>query len=71
MGIQLIVKADRNLIENALGDLYSDCEIFPISSGIFGLSIPVSIIAKVGEDKIFEKLEKMERFSLWLGQWQK
>lgn len=71
MGIQLIVKAERNIIENVLGDLYSDCEVFPISSGIFGLSIPVSIIDKVGEDEVFHKLEKMERFWLWLGQWQK
>jgi hypothetical protein len=71
MGIQMLVKADRNQIENALGDIYSNSEIFPVSADVFGLSIPTRVIDSVGEDEVFRRLEQMERFWLWLGQWQK
>ncbi|MCS3433512.1 hypothetical protein M2387_004095 [Klebsiella sp. BIGb0407] len=71
MGIQVIVKAERPKIENALGSLHSDSEIFPVSSGVFGLSIPTNIINTVGEDEIFRRLAPLERYWLWLGQWQK
>lgn len=71
MGIQMLVKADLNKIENVLGDICSSSEIFPVSAGIFGLSIPTSVIDSVGEDEVFRRLEEMERFWLWLGQWQK
>jgi len=71
MGIQVIIKADQHKIESALGSLYSESEVFPVSSGIFGLSIPTSIIDQVGEDEIFRRLEPLERYWLWLGHWQK
>lgn len=39
MGLQLIIKAERNKIEKALGALTSECEIFPVAEGLFGISI--------------------------------
>ncbi|MCS3433516.1 hypothetical protein [Klebsiella sp. BIGb0407] len=62
MGIQIIVKADQHNIEHALGSLYSESEVFPVSRGVFGLSIPTKIIDKVGEDEIFRRLEQLERY---------
>lgn len=41
MGIQVVVKVDTDeSIESALGNIASQCEIFPIKDGYFGLSIP-------------------------------
>ncbi len=40
MGIQLIIKADRKKIEKVLGSLASECEIFTVAEGLFGISIP-------------------------------
>lgn len=34
MGLQLIIKAERNKIEKALGALTSECEIFPVAEGL-------------------------------------
>lgn len=39
MGLQLIIKAERHKIEKALGSLTSECEIFPVAEGLFGISI--------------------------------
>ena len=39
MGLQLIIKAERNKIEKALGSLTPECEIFPVAEGLFGISI--------------------------------
>jgi hypothetical protein len=34
MGLQLIVKADYQKIEKELGDLISECEVFPVAEGL-------------------------------------
>ncbi|OMQ20899.1 hypothetical protein [Serratia oryzae] len=70
MGLQLIVKADRKKIEKALGSLTSECEIFPIAEGLFGISIPEQSISFVGEDIVLHKLEQLKYFDLWQGSWQ-
>ncbi|MDQ9128491.1 hypothetical protein RDT67_18910 [Serratia fonticola] len=71
MGLQLIVKADRKKIEKALGSLTSECEIFPIAEGLFGISIPEQSISFVGENIVLHKLEQLKYFDLWQGSWQK
>lgn len=71
MGIQMIVKASHDTIEKALGNIYSDSEVFPISAGVFGVSITTNIIDKVGDEEVFRRFEQMEHFWLWLGKWQK
>lgn len=71
MGLQLLVKADRKKIEKILGSLSSECEIFPVAEGLFGISIPERILSSVGEDVILHKLEQLKRFDLWQGTWKK
>ncbi|MDV5233177.1 hypothetical protein [Providencia rettgeri] len=71
MGFQLIVKADLKKIEKTLGSLTSECEIFPIAEGLFGISIPERTLSSVGEDVVLHKLEQLKRFDLWEGSWQK
>ena len=71
MGLQLIVKADRKKIENALGSLASECEVFPVVGGLFGISIPARSISFVSEDVVLHRLEQLEYFDLWQGAWHK
>lgn len=70
MGIQLIIKADRKKIEKVLGSLASECEIFPVAEGLFGISIPERSLLSGGEDVVLHKLEQLKRFDLWQGSWQ-
>lgn len=70
MGLQLIVKADRKRIEKTLGSLTSECEIFAVAEGLFGISIPERILTSVGEYVVLHKLEQLKRFDLWQGAWQ-
>lgn len=71
MGLQLIVKADLNKIEKTLGSLISECEVFLVAEGFFGISIPKRTLSSVGEDVVLHKLEQLKRFDLWEGSWQK
>lgn len=70
MGLQLIVKAERNKIEKALGSLTSECEIFPVAEGLFGISISERSLSSAGEAAVLQKLEPLTRFDLWQGAWQ-
>lgn len=70
MGLQLIIKAERSKIEKALGSLTSECEIFPVADGLFGISISDRSLLSVGEAAILKKLEPLTRFDLWQGAWQ-
>ena len=72
MGIQLVVKSDAlNSIESALEKIASQCEIFPIKSGYFGLSIPTKVVDSIGEKQVKLSLAKLEHFDLWAGEWRK
>ncbi|CAM7731461.1 TPA: hypothetical protein ACQ29W_005110 [Klebsiella pneumoniae] len=70
MGLQLIVKADYKKIEKVLGDLMSECEVFPVAEDLLGLSISEHTLSSQGEDAIRRKLERLKRFDLWQGSWQ-
>ncbi|EQA3417225.1 hypothetical protein ACX1JO_000738 [Cronobacter dublinensis] len=70
MGLQLIIKAERNKIEKALGSLTSECEIFPVAEGLVGVSISDRILSSAGEAVVQKKLEPLTRFDLWQGAWQ-
>ena len=70
MGLQLIVKADYQKIEKELGDLISECEVFPVAEGLFGLAISEHTLSSQGEDAVLSKLERLKRFDLWQGSWQ-
>ena len=70
MGLQLIIKAERNKIEKALGSLTSECEIFPVAEGFFGISIPERSLLSAGEAAVLKKLEPLARFDPWQGAWQ-
>lgn len=70
MGLQLIIKAERKKIEKALGSLTSECEIFMVADGLFGISISELILSSASEAAILKKLEPLTRFDLWQGAWQ-
>ncbi|GKN27329.1 hypothetical protein NUKP82_39490 [Klebsiella variicola] len=67
MGLQLIIKAERNKIEKALGSLTPECEIFPVAEGLFGISISERSLSSAGESAVLKKLELLTRFDLWQG----
>ncbi|PXX33719.1 hypothetical protein [Undibacterium pigrum] len=70
MGIQIIVKATSvSEIERALGEIASECEIFPIDAESWGVSIPGKLINVIGEDGIRASLSKLVHFDLWAGVW--
>ena len=72
MGMQVIIKATaENDIESALGNIATQCEIFPIEASLFGLSIPTKVFDTVGEQAIKSKLASLEHFDLWAGYWRK
>lgn len=56
MGLQLIIKAERNKIEKALGSLTPECEIFPVAEGLFGISIPERSLSSAGESAVLKNL---------------
>ena len=56
MGLQLIVKAERKKIEKSLESLTSECEIFPVAEGLFGISIPERILSSVGKMLFYRNL---------------
>ncbi|MBN4863828.1 hypothetical protein [Providencia stuartii] len=70
MGLQLIVKVDRKKIEKTLVSLTSECEIFPVAEGLFGILISERTLSSMGEDVILYKLGQLKRFDLWEGSWQ-
>lgn len=70
MGLQLIIKAERNKIEKTLGSLTSECEIFPVAEGLFGISISEQSLSSAGEAAILKKLELLPCFDLGQGAWQ-
>lgn len=71
MGMQVIIKATSKIdIESVLGDIASQCEIFPIEAGHFGLSIPTKVFDSV-EHSVKTKLTALEHFDLWAGSWYK
>ncbi|KEA51368.1 hypothetical protein DT73_18610 [Mangrovibacter sp. MFB070] len=70
MGLQLIIKAKRSKIEKALGSLTSECEIFPVAEGLFGISISERSLSSAGQAVVQKKLESLSRFDLWQGNWQ-
>lgn len=70
MGLQLIIKAERSKIEKALGLLTSECEIFPVAEGLFGISFSERSLSSAGESAVLKKLEPLTRFDLWQGAWQ-
>lgn len=49
MGLQLIVRADYKKIEKVLGELMSECEVFPVAEGLLGLSISEHILSSRGK----------------------
>lgn len=63
MSIQLIIKAEREKIEKALGSLTSECEIFPVAEGLFGISISERSLSSAGEAAILKKLEPLTRLT--------
>lgn len=70
MGIQVIVKAkSASEIETALGNIAPECEVFPIDTTDWGLSIPTKIIDAVGEQNVQAALDKLNHFDLWAGKW--
>ncbi|MCE9548687.1 MAG: hypothetical protein K8T25_24685 [Planctomycetia bacterium] len=71
MGFQVVVKADsQSAVETLLGDLASQCEIFPVEEGLIGVSIPTKILDAYGEGTINEKLKVRPFFDLWAGKWE-
>ena len=72
MGIQVIAKAKNvSIIENALGHISNQCEVFPIEPGHFGLSIPTKVVDSIGESATQKILSRLEHFDLWAGSWKK
>jgi hypothetical protein len=72
MGIQVVVKAGSSKsIEGVLGEIAAHSEVFPISDGHFGVSVPTKAVSSFGEQAVLRKLAMLEHFNLWSGAWHK
>nr|WP_315487883.1 hypothetical protein [uncultured Rhodoferax sp.] len=70
MGIQVIVKAEAaSDIESALGHIASECEIFPINTAEYGVSIPGKVFDAIGTQHVEAALKRFDHFDLWAGVW--
>ncbi len=70
MGLQLLIEAPGEAdLEAALGQMASDCEIFPAGRGHFGMSVPSNVLDAAGEDAVRKSLSRFRRYDLWEGKW--
>ncbi len=57
MGLQIVVSAQTTKdVEIALGAILAESELFPITDGQFGISIPTKILDSIGEEFVLRKL---------------
>ncbi len=72
MGMQIVVRATRpEPIYAALGPIAPDVEVFSITHGTFGLSVPTWVIESIGEQTILNRMAAFEYFDLWAGVWRR
>ncbi len=70
MALQFVIRAQHvEDIERELGQVFGECEVFPIRSGHFGLSIPQRTVEAVGEPNLRAALAALSHFDLWAGAW--
>lgn len=70
MGIQIVVAAKSHAeVVNALGNAAAFAEIFPLSEGNFGVSIPSKVGDDFGEQMLLDRISIFRYFDLWAGEW--
>jgi hypothetical protein len=71
MALQIIIlNQPAEAISRQLGNIASQCEIFPMSGGYVGVSVPKKVLDSIGgEDRIREKITGMNYYDLYKGQW--
>ncbi|WP_157692796.1 hypothetical protein [Burkholderia sp. ABCPW 11] len=70
MGIQVIVAAgSRAEVVEKLGNAAPFAEIFPLSEGNFGISIPFKVVDDIGEQVVLGRISALKYFDLWAGEW--
>ncbi|QDE40903.1 hypothetical protein FIV34_17640 [Luteibacter pinisoli] len=69
MGMQILIE-DTNaaLVAQALSDAGISSEVFPVSDGRVGVSIPTAVIDSVGEDLVSKVLSIFTYVDLWSGE---
>lgn len=70
MALQFIVQTKSSSeLSTSLGKLAESIELFPVSSALWGISIPTKIVDVVGEDRIRNNLAKFNFYNLYAGEW--
>ncbi len=70
MGMQLVIRAENaESVREALGDVASRCEVFPLLDGHFGISVPTKVVDAMGEQLLHKRIASLKRFDLWSGNW--
>jgi hypothetical protein len=70
MGMQFLLRAPTvEAVATSLGDFSASCEIFSVSQGLVGLSIPAKIVDTVGEEIVLRRVRRFAAYELWSGKW--
>jgi hypothetical protein len=70
MALQFVIpKKSVEAISRQLGDIASQCEIFPMSADYVGLSVPKKVVESLGEAHVRERLTGLNYYDLYKGQW--
>lgn len=70
MGMQVLVRATNvSAVEKALGDLSDQAEVFPVSEGLVGLSVPTRVLDTFGEERVRGLIARLPVYDLWAGEW--
>ena len=70
MSKQFVIRAaGAESVKIALGDIASQCDVFPMLDGHFGISIPTKVVDSTGEKRLSDRIESLKRFDLWAGNW--
>lgn len=70
MGIQVVVVAGSHAeVVEKLGSVAPFAEIFPLSEGNFGISVPFKVVDDIGEQVVLGRISAFKYFDLWAGEW--
>lgn len=70
MALQFIVQTQSSSeLSTSLSKLAESIELFPVSSALWGISIPTKVVDVVGEDRIRSSLVKFNVYNLYAGEW--
>lgn len=70
MALQFVIQSKQKLSAAPdLGKLNDPAEIFQITEGLWGISVPTKVVDTLGESEVRASLSKFNVFDLYAGEW--